>query len=163
MEFFWITGTPKGRLATATRPRGGDWLIDDMRDAARRQVACLVSMLTHQEQVELDLLMEPSAAKDAGIAFLNVPVDDRGVPVRAAPFAEAVTDATDRLCAGTSVVVHCRMGVGRSSMFAAACLVRLGIDADAAWPLIAAVRGRPVPDVDTQRDWLRASQKLMRD
>jgi protein-tyrosine phosphatase len=52
------------------------------------------------------------------------------------------------------VIAHCRMGIGRSSTFAAATLVKLGVPADGAWEKIAVARGRPVPDVAAQRSWI---------
>ena len=30
-DLFWITGPWRGRLAIATRPRGGEWLGDEIR------------------------------------------------------------------------------------------------------------------------------------
>ena len=122
----------------------------------------LVSMLTRPEIDELDLTREESAARRLNLQFLNVAIEDRGVPERAAPFVAAVESATEILVDNRAVVVHCRMGVGRSSLFAAACLVRLGIVPDDAWNTIAAARGRPVPDVSTQRDWLQKSHLLLR-
>ncbi len=159
MDLFWFP-SPSGRLATATRPRGGDWLEDDIQHLAR-EAAMLVSMLTRPEIDELELGAEESSATRAKLQFLNVEIEDRGVPERAAPFVAAVERATDVLLAGRGVVVHCRMGVGRSSLFAAACLVRLGVEPGEAWDRIAASRGRPVPDVSTQREWLEASRSLL--
>jgi len=160
MDLFWFA-SPSGRLATATRPRGGDWLDDDIQHVAR-EAAMLVSMLTRPEINELELAHEESSALRAKLQFLNVEIEDRGVPERAAPFVAAVERATGILAAGQGVVVHCRMGIGRSSLFAAACLVRLGVEPGDAWDRIAVSRGRPVPDVSTQRDWLLASRPLLR-
>ena len=128
MDLFWVTGLSRGCLATATRPRGGDWLVDDITDLARRKVTTLVSMLTPAENIELDLVREGTEAKGAGLHFVSVPVEDRGLPERAAGFLDAVHVAADNVAAGGAVVVHCRMGVGRSSMFAAATMVRLGVE-----------------------------------
>lgn len=122
----------------------------------------LVSMLTMPENVELELAREALAAAGAGLRFISVPIEDRGVPERAVFFIDAVKAGADELCAGGAVVVHCRMGVGRSSMFAASTMVRLGVEPDDAWSAIERVRGRPVPDVAKQREWVSSMCSVLR-
>jgi protein-tyrosine phosphatase len=56
---------------------------------------------------------------------------------------------------GKHVAVHCWAGVGRSSLIAAALLVRRGTAPEAAWARIAEARGLPVPETDEQRAWVR--------
>jgi protein-tyrosine phosphatase len=162
MEFFWIDKTPVGRLATATRPRGEDWLSADVAELARVPVGMLVSMLTATENAELGLVAEAASVRAAGVDFLNIPIEDRGLPERAGPFVDGVRAAAAALRAGKAVAVHCRMGVGRSSMFAASTLIRVGLEPEVAWTSIARVRGRPVPDVANQREWVDAARDLLR-
>jgi protein-tyrosine phosphatase len=57
---------------------------------------------------------------------------------------------------GRSIAIHCRAGIGRSSMIAACALILCGIDAAEALALIKAARGVSVPDTDEQRDWVIA-------
>jgi hypothetical protein len=45
------------------------------------------------------------------------------------------------LAAGAHVVIHCRNGIGRSSLLAAALLLREGLDPSQAWDCIATARG----------------------
>jgi hypothetical protein len=40
------------------RPRGGDWLADELRDLARAGVEVVVSMLSDAEAAELELAQE---------------------------------------------------------------------------------------------------------
>ena len=63
-------------------------------------------------------------------------------------------DLRARHRAGHSIGVHCRMGIGRSSLLLAALLVRSGTSPEDAFQLISAARGLPVPDTDEQRQWL---------
>ena len=51
-------------------------------------------------------------------------------------------------------MIHCRAGIGRSSLLAAAVLRVEGRTADEAWQRITEARGLPVPDTDEQRDFL---------
>lgn len=62
-----------------------------------------------------------------------------------------VADITSRLGRGEHVVAHCRYGIGRSSVPAAAVLIAEGLDAEDAWQQIAEARGRPVPGTEAQR------------
>ena len=61
---------------------------------------------------------------------------------------------TRRLGAGEHVVTHCRFGIGRASLLAAALLVLDGTDPEQAWGRVARARGLPVPDTDQQRRWV---------
>jgi len=49
-EIYWIDGTWPGRLAIMPRPRGGDWLEDELRDCRRQGVVTLVSLLTEEQR-----------------------------------------------------------------------------------------------------------------
>lgn len=64
-----------------------------------------------------------------------------------APLAAALTE-------GQAVAIHCRMGIGRSSLIAVSLLTRVGHAADDAWRRVEAARGRPVPDTPEQRAWV---------
>ncbi|MFY1633841.1 protein-tyrosine phosphatase family protein [Solwaraspora sp. WMMB335] len=142
-----------GQLSTMTRPRGGDWLDTEMAVLAADGVDVLVCLLTTGELDELDLADEAAAAARAGLEFHRLPVTDFGVPDRAA--ARPLLDLLhQRLVAGHDVAVHCRAGIGRSSVIAAACLVGLGVERTEVWRIIATARGVPVPETDEQRAWL---------
>lgn len=135
------------------RPRGGDWLDDEMLALRQAGVDILVSLLTRVEAVELDLTDEPAAAVRMGLEFHAFPIIDLGVPdhVEVQPLLEVLTRA---LISGRHVAVHCRAGIGRSSLIAAALLVRLGTPIEQVWHVITAARGVSVPETDQQRRWL---------
>ena len=59
-----------------------------------------------------------------------------------------------RLNEGKAVAVHCRAGIGRSSLIAACVLVLLGFAPGMAFDLIGKARGVKVPDTEGQRDWV---------
>ena len=143
-----------GRLAIVPRPHGGDWLADDLRDLHRAGVTVLVSTLTAFEEAELALAEEAALAEAAGLRFQALPLPDRGVPASTAALLPTLDALVADLAGGSTVAVHCRMGIGRSSLLAAALLARLGWEADAAWRPIELARGRPVPDTDEQRAWV---------
>src|SRR5262249_33930762 len=83
-ELFWIAGAPAGRLAVLPRPRGGDWLEDEVRSLRGSGVDVLVSLLTREEVGELGLADEAGCCAACGIGFVSFPFPDRGVPASSA-------------------------------------------------------------------------------
>jgi protein-tyrosine phosphatase len=142
------------RLAIIARPRGGDWLCDEIAAFAGEGVEVVVSMLTSEEMEELGLNDEREKCEAAAITFVNIPIPDRAVPSERDSFLDDVDRVADLVRQGHSVGVHCRASIGRSSMFAAALLVRLGWTADRAFTAIESARGCPVPDTPEQRRWV---------
>jgi protein-tyrosine phosphatase len=144
--------TPAGRLSTMARPRGDDWLDDEMIGLREAGVDVLVSLQSDVERREQGLLDEGPAAQRAGIVFHHFPVPDFGVPDRT-EFEPLLATLVAEVSTGRHVAVHCRGGIGRSSVVAAAILVRLGVAPDQAWETISTARGIPVPETDEQRAW----------
>jgi protein-tyrosine phosphatase len=153
-EIYWIDGAWKGRLGIAARPRGGDWLEDEVRAWRRDGVQTVVSLLERDEEKELDLDDERSLAEREGLEFLSLPIHDRGLPASLQAMRQMTAELEQQLKAGRSVLVHCRQGIGRSSMMAGAVLVQSGVDGERALEAIARARRARVPDTEEQRQWL---------
>jgi hypothetical protein len=153
-EVFWIEGLPTGRLAVLPRPRGDDWLQDEIRSLRANGVDVLVCLLTSGETTELGLAEEAACCAACCIEFVAFPFADRGVPASASNALGLVRRLAARLTGGKAVAIHCRQGIGRSALMAACVLVSLGEGPDAAFERIARARGRPVPDTTEQRDWV---------
>ncbi len=152
---FWVSGPWRGRLGIVLRPRGGDWLIDEMKAWRQSGIDHVVSLLEADEQTQLDLQDEARAAADNGLAFTGFPVPDRGVPASDASTAALVRGIIAELERGRTVVVHCRQSVGRSALLVGAVLVAEGDDVRTALETIQTTRGLAVPETDEQRQWLR--------
>lgn len=60
-----------GRLSTMARPRGGDWLADEMAALREAGADVVVCMLTASELRELELTEEAAAAEAAGIRLVG--------------------------------------------------------------------------------------------
>jgi protein-tyrosine phosphatase len=146
------TGGP-GRLATMARPAGDAWLADEMTYLAAAGVTDLVSHLGEYEAFALGLSEEGNAAAAAGLRFHWLPIGDGGLPKRPEydAFIDTLVPVVQR---GGFLVVHCRGGIGRSSITAAAVLVRLGMAPGDALKAIALARGFPVPDTMEQYDFV---------
>src|SRR6516165_8724703 len=90
-ELYWIAGPWPGRLAIMPRPRGGDWLEDEVRSWRRFGVDVVLSLLTPDEIAELSLADEQELCRANGIQLLSFPITDRGVPSSKQATLEIVT------------------------------------------------------------------------
>ena len=152
-EVYWIPGPWPGRLGIIPRPRGGDWLADEVRSWHDSGLGVVTSLLTPDEVAEFELQEEAARSREEGLEFYAFPIPDRGVPRSRLDFAEVVSGLEKALESGKNVVVHCRQGIGRSSLVIASLLTAAGEEADEAFRRIEKVRGRSVPDTDEQREW----------
>ncbi len=152
-----ITAAAPVRIAIVARPRGNDWLCDEIRGLSQEGIDVLVSMLTSEEANELGLRDERIECETAGISFVNLEVPDRSVPLDKAAFLNGVEQLAELVRQGRYLGVHCRAGIGRSSMLAAAILAQLGWEASQAFDAIESARGCPVPDTPEQRQWVASN------
>ncbi|MFN8517096.1 MAG: tyrosine protein phosphatase, partial [Chloroflexia bacterium] len=143
-----------GRLSIMARPRGGDWLEDEISALRRVGVACLVSLLTPDEAEALELTEEATLCRACGLRFLSLPIQDRDVPEAPRLLSALLVKLGAEFDAGRHVVIHCRQGIGRASLVAASLLVGRGYTLDQAFTCVAQARGRDVPDTDEQRAWV---------
>src|SRR5262249_30911549 len=134
---YWIPGLPAGRLAIVPRPRGADWLEDEVQSLRGCGVDVLVCLLTKDEVTELDLTEEAACCAARGIQFVSFPIPDRGTPSDGPATLDALRTLADLLAQEKTVVVHCRLGVGRSALVAAGVLALLGTPPGAAFDRIA--------------------------
>jgi predicted protein tyrosine phosphatase len=153
-KVFWITGPWRGRLGIVPRPRGADWLDDETRAWREAGIDVVVSLLEPDEEAELALATESTSSAASGLDFRSFPIRDRGVPSSREAVAQLVDRIVDALHAGKTVVLHCRQGIGRSAMLAAASLISAGEDAETAINTIRRSRGLEIPETHVQREWI---------
>src|SRR5437762_6121659 len=96
-ELYWIEGPWRGRLAIMPRPRGGDWLEDEIQSWRRARVNVVVSLLPPEEVTELSLGDEGELCRANGIQYLSFPIPDRGVPSTTDAFSDLVTKLAEQL------------------------------------------------------------------
>jgi protein-tyrosine phosphatase len=153
-EPYWLDGAWPGKLAVGPRPRGGDWLKDDIAGWKRADVNAVLSLLTPDEEGSLDLLDEAGEVRAQGMHFTSFPIPDRQVPRSEAKLAEVLEGVGRSLSTGKNVLVHCRQGIGRSGLVAACLLVKKGMSPGAAIASVSVARGMPIPETAEQRDWI---------
>src|SRR5262249_15347614 len=152
----WIELRAAGRVAIMARPRAGDWLEGEVNAWKSLGVGIVVSLLEPEEISELDLQHEAELCRSNEIDFISFPIRDRDVPSSRLDVLRLASTLIASVRDGRSVAIHCRAGIGRSSLIAACVLICSGIDADDAFARIKDARGLSVPDTDEQRDWVLA-------
>lgn len=158
-KIYWIHQFDNAaKLGIMARPRGGDWLADEITNLKKHNVGLLVSLLEKEEISELGLRQQETLCKSNGIEFINFPIADRDIPKTSDKDDWLVDYLRNKLQAGTFVVIHCRIGIGRSSIIAASVLLKAGLKADQVITDISKIRGLKVPDTDKQLQWLKARQ-----
>jgi protein-tyrosine phosphatase len=159
-RIFWVDLPRPGRLAIVARPRGGDWLEDDVGTLCAEGFSTIVSLIEKAEMEELDLAAFPEHCRSRGIDFHHLPIPDRGVPPSLPRAIEIARAVAQKLAGGGSIGIHCRAGIGRSGLFASAVLVMSGWRPAAAIAAVSAARGLEVPETQDQRAWV---ERLSRD
>jgi protein-tyrosine phosphatase len=153
--FYRVDTIGSGFLAIMARPRGGDTARDEILAFRQAGIKRIVSLLELHEEFVLGLELERRHCRDAGIAFVSFPIPDRGVPSNASELSELSKKTYLRCSAGENAAIHCRAGIGRSSLVAASVLLHGGMSVDDAFSKISVARGFPVPDTSEQVEWLR--------
>jgi protein-tyrosine phosphatase len=136
------------------RPRGNDWLEDEIQAWRGIGLSAIVSALTAVETMELELGREAEICAAAGLEYVSFPIEDRGVPRSVSDAIGLVRHCESKLAEGAFVGVHCRQGVGRSALLSASLLVAAGESPEGAFRRIATARGCPVPDTLQQAEWV---------
>jgi protein-tyrosine phosphatase len=152
----WIDAQTVGRLAITARPRADDWLETEINEWKGSGIDVIVSLLEQEEVSELGLQREAEFCRANGIDFVSFPIPDRGVPESRQQVSEIARFLATSLRNGRSIAIHCRAGIGRSSVIAACTLILCGHEAEQALALIKVSRGLSVPDTDEQRSWVLA-------
>jgi protein-tyrosine phosphatase len=155
-EYYWIEGPWKGRLAIVPRPRGGEWLEDEIHSWHEAGLDIIVSLLTRPEIEEFDLAREEELSQAHDIELISFPIPDREVPTSREAAIALAHKLEAALSSGKSVGLHCRQGIGRSSLLAACVLISSGENPAEAFERISKARGRAVPDTVEQKEWVRS-------
>ena len=153
-ELHWVEGPWSGKVALAARPRGGEWLDEEFANWRRAGVETIFSLLTPEEEKDLNLTHEKRAAQDHAMAFRTFPIKDRQVPESEVRFAKLLEKLDSELASGRNVAIHCRQGIGRTGLVAACLLITKGLEPKAAIRNLTTARGIPVPETSEQRRWI---------
>jgi len=163
-NIYWINDDKVGKtkLGTMARPRGNDWLGDEMISLKNRKVDYLVSLLERSEEWDLGLQNEEETCKKLGVNFINFPIQDVTTPKNENEFIKLANNLAGLIKQDKRVVIHCRMGIGRSSILAAAIMINLGCKGENVFEIISQYRKLEVPDTKEQKDWILSIESELR-
>jgi protein-tyrosine phosphatase len=153
-DVYWIQGPWSGKLAILARPRGGDWLADEVEGWKEARVNVVVSLLSFGEESELGLTSEAEIVRRNGLTYISFPITDYSVPSSTIPMQQLAAELNDQLSRGACIGIHCRQSIGRASLVAACVLVTSGESPKRAFEHIELARGVPVPDTAEQKEWV---------
>ncbi len=153
-DLHWVKEPWRGKLALAARPRGGEWLQDELASCKLACVDIVVSLLTPDEEHELKLQDEGRTANAQGMTFLSLPIRDRQVPDSESTLNSTVQLMDEALSSGKNVRVHCRQGIGRTGLIADSLLINKGSEPQESIELLSAVLVIAIPETQEQRLWI---------
>jgi len=154
-KIYWIHKFDNSaKIGIMARPRGDDWLEDEITHLKYNEVGVLVSLLESDEIYDLKLDNEERICMAKNITYINFPIPDRDIPRQNSDTDKLISTLTNYLNEGQSIVIHCRMGIGRSSIITAAVLLRFEFKAKDIIETISTIRGLKVPDTEMQLSWL---------
>jgi protein-tyrosine phosphatase len=159
---YTIEVSGKAKLGVMARPRGGDWLDDDISSVAEQGFDVVVSLLEDEEAADLELGGEESVCEKRGLKFIRIPIRDRDVPILDGSSVEAISSLSDIWQQGMAIVLHCRMAYGRAPMIAACLMIAQGRGTEETLKVISAARGVTVPETENQRMWIHQYENLIR-
>jgi len=153
-ELHWIRDVEPCRLALAARPRGNDWLEDELKGWVAAGIRVVVSLLEAHEARELELGAEERICQELGMEFWSFPIRDRGVPESEEGVRRLVGELVGRVQRGDAIVVHCRMGIGRTGVLAGCLVQALGVPGSEIFTVLSRARAVEMPDTEEQRVWV---------
>lgn len=155
VKIYWLhTFSANNKIGIMPRPRGGEWLNDELKSLRKQDADILVSLLESDEIIELGLREEAALCKQNGLEFISFPIADRCIPPKSIKTSQFISLLSDQINNGKNLVIHCRMGIGRSSIVAGAVIIAMGINSIGLIQIMSSIRGLKVPDTIEQEKWL---------
>lgn len=149
--------TQKGALS-------GDWQRDlaaDMQVIRASGVKTVVSLIELHEFSELKVTAIPTAASEAGLKWVHLPITDMCAPSWEWLKLWSVLggELVDQLSRGESIFVHCKGGLGRAGTVAACLLIESGMAPANAIRAVRAARPGTI-EVNEQEDFVMCYKAL---
>lgn len=157
---YWIAEINGCQVGISPCPAGQDQLKAELSSLLFSGKTILISALPEREVGMLGLQDEEALCAQMGIRFINLPITDTSIPgsgkfTRFIDELYALTYPTDRM------VIHCRAGIGRSSLIALGLMIKHGFPLAESIRHASKIRGFEVPQSRSQSNllsWYAQSQ-----
>lgn len=161
VRLFRIDSIGKGYLAVTAQPAQNGDAEMSIRDIAMQDIHQVVSLLDTVESRALGLEHEAVLVSGQSMHFVSYPIADMGLPASVGDFARLSLTLFQQIDSGVNTLIHCRGGIGRSGLLAAAVLLHGGRNVQQAFARVSLMRGEVVPETEQQGDWLRLHQNVI--
>lgn len=156
LRIYWIDILEKpGKLGMTARPKGGEWLSDEIQKLVNFNISTIISHLEQDEESELDITDESVLCRQNAIDFISYPIKDRNVPKDLNSYLDLITEIDKRLDKGEKIVIHCRMGIGRTGITAASVLTKNGWGENEVFRCLSEIRTLEMPDTQEQIEFIK--------
>jgi protein-tyrosine phosphatase len=156
-DIYRIASIGEGYLAVMPHPASAGDLDASIGALAAQGIRQVVSLLESKEAQMLGLEREAELVVQHSMRFLSFPIPDMGLPGSIDEFGRLSRQLHREIGSGSSTLVHCRGGIGRSGLLAAAILLQEGLEVQQALAEVARKRVRRVPETSEQGAWLVAN------
>ena len=156
IEVFRIDSIGRGCLAIMAHPASAGNAAAAIAEIAALNFHQVVSLLEPVEADALGLAREAELVAAQSMNYVSFAIPDMGQPACSEDFAQLGQRLFSEIEAGTNTLIHCRGGIGRSGLLAAAVLLIGGRSIQAAVAQVSRIRGVPVPETPQQTAWLHA-------
>lgn len=128
-----VSDLAPGALWLGSMPGRFERWTDFLADARKRELALVVCLTPPEEVASLSPAYWRAIAEGSlDFRYLNLPVQNYGVPRDMGDFRRGVDHIAGALKAGDAVMLHCAAGIGRTGTTAACVLKQLGLDREQA-------------------------------
>ena len=150
-DLYRINLQETGSLSISARPRGHEWLENEISAWSKSGVTHIVSLLEKKEALNLGLRDEAFFSEQAKLSFTNFCIPDMQIPCNSNTFIDLALNLSQEIQSNEWIHIHCRAGIGRSGIMASTILYFLGYEPQEAIDHISHSRNLEIPDTDEQK------------